>query len=247
MTRQGAILTTDAASLTSGIERNYAEGPPDALKIIYGTIGMAKEKIGKDLLQRTIAWANGKHLISIVHIGSTEEAVSAVEAGATGIEHFATVESLPDNLVAEIVARHTFIDPTFGELRSARALTGHKKDDIERELQQKYGFLRRAYGAGARLTIGTDAPLVPFGEGFEDELGQYLKSGFTPAQILVFATLNNAAYLGKANELGQIAPGYAADVFLVSGNPLDDLRALHRPLWVMLAGQIVVPTSENVR
>jgi len=240
VTRQGAILAADSASLMTGLEKNYAEGPPDAVKIIYGTVGMAREKISQDLLKRAVAWANGKHLITVVHIDTTEEATAAVAAGATGVEHFATIESLPDSLVADIVAHGTFIDPTFGELRSARTLTGHKKEDIEPELQRKYAFLRRAYDSGARLTIGTDSPLVPFGEGFQDELVQYASAGFTPARILVFATLNNAAYLGKSNELGKIAPGYVADMFLVHENPLNDVHALRKPLWVMLAGQIVV-------
>lgn len=183
---------------------------------------------------------DARHLISVVHIGGPQEAIEAVEAGATGIEHFATIQSLPDTLVAGIVAYRTFADPTFGELRIARRLAGRTAGEIERELRQKYEFVRRAYGAGALLTVGTDAPLVPFGTGFEDELAEYAKAGFTPAQILVFATRNNAAYLGKPGDLGKIASGYASDIVAVSENPLNDLRALHKPLWVMLAGQIVV-------
>ena len=66
------------------------------------------------------------------------------------------------------------------------------------------------------------------------------KAGFAPAQILTFVTVNNAAYLGKAGELGKIATGYDADLLLVKENPLGNVGALRKPEWVMLDGQIVV-------
>ena len=240
MSRQGATLATDVKSLTDGLQQNYDAGPPDAVKIIYGTVDIAKEKLSPALLRRAVNWAAAKHLISVVHIGTADEAAKAVGAGATGIEHFASVESLPESLLGEIVARGTFVDPTLGELRTARALMGGKPDAIERELRGKYALVRRAFEAGARLTVGTDAPLVAFGQGYHDELAELARCALTPAQILVLATVNNAAYLGKPQELGSIAPGYAADLVLVRENPLRNLDVLRHPVWVMLAGQTVV-------
>lgn len=239
ITRQAAILATSPANLAGGLEDNFAAGPPDAVKIVYGTIGRAKEEISKDLLQQAVDWAKGRQLFSIVHIGTTQETADAVAAGATGIEHMASIESLPDTLVAEIVAHSTFVDPTFGEYITALTLARVKPDEIERELSKKYAFLQRLSRAGARLTVGTDAPLVPFGQGLQDELALYARAGFTPAEVLTFATRNNAAYLGRPNDLGQIAPGFAADLFLVRGNPLVKLKALRKPRWVMLDGQVV--------
>jgi imidazolonepropionase-like amidohydrolase len=239
ITRQGAILASDPASLGAGLDKNYQEGPPDAVKIIYGTIGIAKEKISPALLDSAVAWAKGKGLLSVVHIETVQEALDAVNSGATGIEHVAMIESLPDSLVATIVAHQTLVDPTFGEYQTALALRHVGGTEIDQLLHQKYGFIRQLHAAGVRIVIGTDAPLVPFGEGFEDELDHFAKAGFTPAQILTFATQNNAAYLGRPTELGKIAPGYDADILLVRQNPLDGLGALRRPDWVMLDGQIV--------
>jgi enamidase len=247
VSRQGAIIATYPASLVAGLERNYADGPPDAVKIIYGTIGMTPEKISKDLLDRAVAWAKSKSLISVVHIETTQEATDAVDAGATGIEHAATMESVPDSLVADMLAHHTFADPTFGEYRTALSLRHVSSADIERSVTQKYEFMRQLDAAGVALTIGTDAPLVAYGEGYQDELGQFAKAGFTPGRILTFATLNNAAYLGKANELGKIAPNYDADMFLIRANPLVDIAAVRNPIWVMLSGQIVVRRADDGR
>jgi imidazolonepropionase-like amidohydrolase len=238
--RQGAILASDPASLIAGLEKNYREGPPDAVKIIDGTIGMAPKKINREILDRAVAWAQSKNLMSLVHIETVEEAAEAVDAGATGIEHVATVENLPDSLVTDMVEHHTFADPTFGEFKTALVLHHAGTAEIERQLEIKYGFIRRLDAAGVRLTLGTDAPLVEYGEGYEDELDQFAKAGFSPAQILTIATVNNAAYLGRAAELGTLAQGYHADLFLVRANPLQDIRAVRKPVWVMLDGQIVV-------
>jgi imidazolonepropionase-like amidohydrolase len=174
-----------------------------------------------------------------VHIETVQEALDAVNSGATGIEHVAMIESLPDSLVASIVAHQTLVDPTFGEYQTALALRHAGGTEIDRLLHQKYGFIRQLHGSGVRIVIGTDARLVPFGEGFEEELNHFAKAGFTLAQILTFATQNNAASLGGPTELGNIAPGYDANILLVRQNPLDGLSALRRPDLVMLDGQIV--------
>jgi imidazolonepropionase-like amidohydrolase len=216
------------------------------VKIIYGTIGIAKETISQELLDRAVAWAKGKGLLSVVHIETVQEALGAVNSGATGIEHVAMIESLPDALVASMVAHGTFADPTFGEYQTALALRHIGGAEIDQLLQQKYGLIRQLHAAGVRIAIGTDAPLVPFGEGFEEELDHFAKAGFTPAEILTFATQNNAAYLGKPGELGKVAPGYDADILLVRKNPLDGLGALRKPDWVMLDGQIVAGSSIRV-
>jgi len=245
ITKQGAILAFDLSSLVAGLNENYQEGPPDAVKIVYGTIGMAKEKISRAVLDGAVAWAKEKNLISVVHIETPQEALDAVNAGATGIEHVAMLESLPDSLVADIVAHKTFVDPTFGEYQTALALQHVSGKEIEQRLQQKYAFLRKMHAAGVTITIGTDAPLVPFGDGFDDELDHFAKAGFTASEILTFATQNNAAYLGKPSEFGKIAPGYDADILLLPQNPLDDIRALRRPDWVMLGGTIVAGYAET--
>lgn len=239
ISRQGAIVATDSASLIGGLEHNYKAAQPDAVKIIYGTIGMTRETISKELLGQAVAWAQAKHLPSVVHIDTTQEASDAVAAGATGIEHVATMASLPDALTAAMLAHHTFADPTFGEFRAALMLTDTVPDEIERRMNEKYALVRKLAASGVPLTIGTDFPTVPGNGDYQDELDEFVKAGFTPAQILTYATANNAAYLAKADELGSIAPDHDADMFLVRDNPLDHISALRKPLWVMLAGQVV--------
>ena len=245
LSRAGAILASDSASLLSGLEKNYDDGPPDAAKFIYGTIGIAKERLRADLLEQGIAWAKTKGLISVFHAETTEELTDAARAGATGIEHVASVETLPDDLVHLLVEKRPFVDPTFGEFDTAMQLRKVNDADRATQLRQKYQFLRRINDAGIRLTVGTDAPLVAYGTGFHDELAQFTKAGFSPAEILRFAILNNADYLGRGDSLGKIAPGFLADLILVRENPLQNISALRTPIWVMLDGQIVVQRPQK--
>ncbi len=245
LSRAGAILASDSSGLLSDLEKNYAEGPPDAAKFIYGTIGIAKERLRADLLEQGIAWTKTKGLISVVHAETTEEVTEAARADASGIEHVASVETLPEDLVHLLGEKHLLVDPTFGEFDTSMQL--RKVNDADRALQlrRKYEFLRRLSDAGVRLTVGTDAPLVRFGTGFHDELARFSEAGFSAAEILRFAILNNAAYLGKADSLGRIAPGFLADIILVRDNPLQNTTTLRTPIWVMLDGQIVVQKPQK--
>jgi len=63
----------------------------------------------------------------------------------------------------------------------------------------------------------------------------------TPEQALRTATTNAAALLGKENSLGAVAPGYAADLVAIQGDPLADVNAtIGGVKWVMKDGAVVV-------
>jgi imidazolonepropionase-like amidohydrolase len=142
--------------------------------------------------------------------------------------------------LSKLVARNRpFIDPTFGEYEMD--LTMNKASDPvrSRQLECSYKAVRDLHDAGAQIVIGTDAPMARYGSGFHDELAHFVRAGFRPDQILRFATVNNAAYLGRGSELGRIAVGYRADLILTRDNPLEKLDTLRRPVWTMLDGQVV--------
>lgn len=238
--REGAILADNHDSLIRGLELNYREGPPDAVKFIYGTIGLAPERLSPELLKEGIAWASARHLISVVHAEKTEEVREAIADGATGVEHVASVEAVPQDLLDLIHQKRPFLDPTFGEFNTAETLRKVGQKKREAEMQVKYGFVRQMRDAGGVMVIGTDAPLVKYGAGYQDELQRFEEAGFARAEILTYATINNAAYLGAAKSLGQIAPGFDADLILVKQNPLENLDTLRMPEYVLRDGIPVV-------
>ena len=239
ITRHGAILATNEADLLAALDQNFLAGPPDAVKIVHGTIGRAKEELSPELMAVAIGWADRHHLASIVHAESAREDEEALRAGATGIEHTAYLQAVPDSLAQLVAERHPFLDPTFGEVQTHRNMDKLSAAEKDRLMQLSYRSVRELYRDGARIAIGTDAPMVRYGSGFHDELDHFERAGFQRAEILTFATENNAAYLGKAGELGRIAAGFRADLVLTDANPLEKLSTLRDPAWTMLDGQIV--------
>lgn len=240
LARDGAILADSQQSLTRGLEKNFHEGPPDAVKFIYGTIGLAPERLAPELLRAGIAWSSERHLISVVHAETTDEVREAIADGATGVEHVASVDTLPQSLLDLIRTKRPFLDPTFGEYDTALELRHVDEANRAELLHRKYGFVRQMYGAGGILVIGTDAPLVAYGAGLHDEFKHFRDAGFSPAEILTFDTINNSAYLGAADHLGKIEAGFDADLILVRANPLQDLSTLRAPEWVLRDGVAVV-------
>jgi imidazolonepropionase-like amidohydrolase len=79
-----------------------------------------------------------------------------------------------------------------------------------------------------------------FGENTR-ELGWFVKAGMTPAQALATATTNAAELLRQPKKLGQVAPGFFADIVAVDGDPLADIGVvINRVRWVMKGGKVVV-------
>ena len=245
ISNEGAILATDEKTLIDGLDRNLAEGPPDVVKFIHGTIGRAKEELSADLMARGIRWAKDHGLTSVVHAETPAEFEDAIRAGATGVEHAAYLDRLPPSLVALVSSNRPFIDPTFGEYETSMMLQKLPKSERDRRLQRSYEMVRELARSGARIVMGTDAPLVAYGSGFHDEIAQFVCAGFTPAEILTIATSGNAAYIGKATELGRIAAGFRADLVLAKDNPLQDPNTLRKPLWTMLDGQVVARAGDK--
>lgn len=87
--------------------------------------------------------------------------------------------------------------------------------------------LEREYVAqGGKLGVGADP--MDFGQmaGYANHraLVALVEDGWTPAETIRLATSNNAQLLGIGDRVGRIAPGYAADLLIIDGDPLNDIR-----------------------
>lgn len=107
-----------------------------------------------------------------------------------------------------------------------------------------YGFyvrtLARMRTAGIRVVAGSDAPnfcLAP-GASLHAELERLVEAGLTPAEAVAAATTEPARLMGRSHDLGRIAPGYAADIVLTPGNPLEDVGAFRSLQAVIAAGRV---------
>lgn len=102
-------------------------------------------------------------------------------------------------------------------------------------------FVAAYVRAGGRVAAGTDTAqqfVVP-GESLHRELELYVAGGLTPAQALKSATADAAELLGIATRTGTIQVGKDADLVLISGDPLVDIRATRRIRHVVRGGVVV--------
>lgn len=89
--------------------------------------------------------------------------------------------------------------------------------------------VRRFASYGGVVTTGEDAGYiyVLHGFGLLRELELHLEAGFHPLDVIQHATFNGARVLGKEMEFGRIRPGLAADLVVVHGNPLENLKVFY--------------------
>ena len=121
---------------------------------------------------------------------------------------------------------------------------GPKRGELEEFLrkdrevaQAQRDNFRKAVQKGIKLTMGTDAGVHRHADA-PKQLGWMVKYGMTPMQAIQAATKVGAEALGIEAEVGQIAPGYSADIVAVTADPLAEVRALEAVEFVMKQGTV---------
>lgn len=108
---------------------------------------------------------------------------------------------------------------------------------VTRELlRANVDMVLRIHRGGGFVIAGTDAPLDNVAVSLHTNLRAMVRYGFTPYEALRTATANPARWLGLERRLGLIAPGAAADLAFVVGDPLTDIRAAAAVTQVMRGG-----------
>jgi imidazolonepropionase-like amidohydrolase len=200
---------------------------------------------------QTLTFDEMKAIVDTAHTAGHKVAIhsygasgvrDAVRAGADSVEHGV---DLDDETIAEMVKRGTVWVPTIDHNRyyiDAKDEYGFKPEAIpplQDYIQRNLEAARRAVRAGVRLGMGSDAVFTMFGQNTR-ELGWLVKAGLTPAQAIAAATTTAADLLGMADRLGRLAPGYAADIVAVDGDPLVNIDALFSGVRVVIKDGTVV-------
>lgn len=183
------------------------------------------------------ALASGQR--SIEHLTGYDRAVS--RTGRSGTWGWSDADtSRYSGLVAATVASGTWNCPTLAIF--IKLSEQHPVDERARLIERRRQFVRALSAAGAHLLAGTDAgiEIVAPGTSLHDELAELVAAGLTPYQALRAATVDAADFLGRP-ELGTIRTGGAADLLLVTGNPLDDIRQAAKLEGMVLHGEWIAP------
>ncbi|GAA1021202.1 MULTISPECIES: metal-dependent hydrolase family protein [Amycolatopsis] len=160
----------------------------------------------------------------MAHAQGSEGIKNAVRAGIRSIEHGIYLD---DEAIELMLARGTWLVPTLvapvNVIRAAAAgaaLPDAVVQKAKEVAEVHLDSVRRAVAAGVRIAMGTDSGVGPHGTNLE-ELELMRSAGMSPADVLVAATSSAAQLLGKDAELGRLAPGYRADLVVVSGDIYD--------------------------
>jgi imidazolonepropionase-like amidohydrolase len=246
---EGVVNGPDDAR--QAVRQRYKDGS-DVIKIT-ATGGVLSYAKSADAPQFTIeeirtivdtAKDYGYHVAAHAH--GKEGMRRAIEGGVTSIEHGTYMD---DEIFALMKKHGTWYVPTIsaGRFVADKAkLPGYypeivrpKAERVGAQIQQTFG---KAYRAGVKVAFGTDQGVAPHGENAKEFV--YMVEAGMPANVaLQSATLNAAEVLG-ASDLGQLAPGFRADVVAVPGNPVDDISVMTNVGFVMKDGAVVAaPTS----
>jgi imidazolonepropionase-like amidohydrolase len=96
----------------------------------------------------------------------------------------------------------------------------------------------RQISAGIPFAVGSD--VGPFPHGTQAvEMDLMVRYGMKPLAVLQADMLTGAMLLGWEGQIGQLKPGYSADIVAVSGNPLEDITAVERVSFVMKYDEVV--------
>ncbi len=111
-------------------------------------------------------------------------------------------------------------------------------DYVSKVLAANVDMVRRVHRGGGLVVNGTDAPLDRIGIATHQNLRAMVQYGMTPYEALTTATRNPAHWLGLEGKVGVLKPGAFADLSLVSGDPLADIKAAAAVRQVMVGGTL---------
>src|SRR5438477_6020821 len=175
------------------------------------------------------------------HAHGAEGVRWASEAGVDSIEHGHLMD---DAAIATLKKNGTYLVPTLflGEYMEKHAAQANLPDYAKRKMEMVSATgkqnAKKAFEAGVKIGLGTDAAVYPHGLNAH-ELEVYVSLGMTPLQAIQTATINDADLLGWSDKIGTLEAGKWADLIAIDGDPLQDVTILEHVKFVMKGGDVV--------
>lgn len=238
---KGAEEADGVDDLVRAVRRQIGAGA-DWVKVYadyrWGPDGEARPTFSEQELELIVRTAASSGRPVAAHAATAEGVRRAVMAGVETIEHGdgATAEVL--KLMAD---RGVILCPTVAAGYSIATYGGWRPgvDPEPARIAIKRRSLRAAIDAGVTICAGGDVGVFTHGENAL-ELELLVDYGLTPLQALRAATTTNARMLHMGDRLGQLRPGFLADMLSVRGDPTADIRALREVGMVMLGGRVAL-------
>ncbi|WP_037498466.1 metal-dependent hydrolase family protein [Sphingomonas jaspsi] len=184
--------------------------------------------------------AHSLHLKTAAHAHGARGIEAAVRAGVDSIEHGTFVD---DAGIRAMKEHGTYYSATLMALSGlnrniGKGIYAANSEAKGRQALAAWGQgLSRAYKAGVKIALGTDAAVFPHAEAGQEVGLMVSKGGMTPRDALIAATKGGPDLMGLSGETGTLEPGKSADLIAVDGDPLTDPAAVTRVNYVMVMGK----------
>jgi len=210
----------------------YETGPDKARDGKFSTIYQYSEEELSAAVQE--AARMGKRVA--VHATGEPGTLFAARAGVASIDH---ANQLDDETMRLMREKQIFAVPTFTifEYFAEHAETPAQAAREREMLDLKVQDFRQQVAAGVPMAVGSDVGPFPHGTQAR-ELVLMVKYGMAPLAVLQADLLNGAKLLGWERQIGQLDPGYYADIVAVPGDPLQDISVLGNVSFVMKGGVV---------
>ncbi len=254
---------TKPAEAQAWVDARIAEGS-DYIKIViedFSAYGGSLPSLDQATVEALIQAAHARGRLAVAHVSTAATARMAIEGGVDGLVHLFTDKHADPGFAKLAAGRKAFVIPTLTVLESTNGLAAGRT--LVQDLQIR-GYLlpdeianlttafpattaggmpvaldtvRQLAAAGVAILAGSDCPNpgTMHGASLHRELELLVDAGLTPAQALTAATSAPARAFRLADR-GRIAPGLRADLILVAGNPLQDIKATRNLVRVWKGG-----------
>lgn len=176
------------------------------------------------------------HELGIPVAAHCRNAESTTWAARAGVDLILHASFMDDDGLEAVIANRSAICPTFTFLANladfgARVNASPGMEDVFRgEIQATGKMMRKAYDAGVPILCGSESgfALTPYGHWHGREMEVLVEAlDLTPLEAITCATKNNAIAMQAEGQVGTIEPDRWADVIVVDGDPLVDIRVLN--------------------
>ena len=248
LTSLGSISGGDPDTIRQRV-RAFKERGADLIKIFASR--SIREGGGPTMTAQQLSAACGEAhaqgLRAMVHAHAAEAMMLAVDAGCDQIEH--GVFSTPE-VLSRMAAKGTYLSPQCGlvfrnylDNRAKYEGIGNYNAEgfasMERALPLAVEAVRKAVNTpGLKVVFGTDAVAGAHGRNVDDLICRVKDAGQKPMDAITSATSLAAQSMKLESSIGTLKAGMLADIVAFQGDPLSDITALKRPVFVMRDGKI---------
>jgi len=221
-------------------------GGADLLKMIasgavlaFGSLPGSPE-MTPDEIAAVVAVGHKAGIKVTAHAHGAQSIKDAILAGVDSIEHASLIDDEGIRLARENGVALS-MDIYNGDYISTVGKEENWPEEFLRKnretTDEQRSSFTKAHQAGVRIVYGTDAGVYPHGDNAK-QFSYMVKQGMTSVEAIQAATIHAADVMGWGNQVGQINPGFFADIVALRDNPISNIQALEKIDVVIKGGQL---------